>query len=191
MKKLFLLLLPLILLAGCATQAEKQALAKDHYTAQESFVKTASDARKPIFELEGVNGQAIELKNVKALRVWGGNDQAQTAFQAAPVQKSEVVEALGIVKDTALGLAPFALGRAVVGGMVNMGNSIERAGVAGHGAVTTTTNNANQANTTTTLGNNSVNGSGSVSFPATTSTTTTTTTSSNNPLTQTCATGPC
>lgn len=182
----------LLLTAGCATQADRQALAEMHYKAQDDFVKTASALRKPIFEMRGKEGETIELKGVQSLTVWGGENSAQATFQAAPVQKSEVVEALGVVKDTALGLAPYALGVSAIRGFESMGGSIERAGISGHGAVTTTTtNNANQANTTTTstLGNQSVMGSGSVSIPATTTSTTTSTTSSNNPLT--CTTGPC
>ncbi len=205
-------LIATLLLSGCATQAEKQAAADHHYEAQKEFVTASAAAQRPIFELEGVDGQTINLSGVRALRVFGPNNQ-QAQFQAAPVEPSPWIESLKIAKELTLGIAPIYLGGKVLGTMNKMSDNI----ASGRGPVTTTTattttntsttSNANQQNTTTTsnanqqntttqtLGSNSVLGSGTSSNPVTTSTntsssntTTTNTTSTNNTPTTTTST---
>ena len=169
----------LLFLAGCATVEEKQAAANAHYQAQAAHVA----AQKPIFELEGYEGETIRLGGVKALRVFASGGQ-QSQFTPAPVQRSELVEGLQLIKETALGLAPFALGAKVIGGITRISES-------GHGAVTTTStvNTSNSSTTTTqTTGSNSVIGSGSASVPNTATTTTSTTTAAPH---GTCTTGTC
>ena len=180
----FLIFLSLVfILTGCATTAEKQKTANDYYTAQKDFAASQAAGKKPIFEMKGIEGQSIELKGVQSLTVWGGGEGQQATLQAAPVQRSEFVEGLGMVKDTILGIMPYALGAKVITGIAKISAD-------GRGATTTTTttnanqsnqaNQANQANTsnanqstTNTTGSNSVIGSGSSSTPTTTTSTTT------------------
>lgn len=170
MKQLSLLLFSvamLVMLTGCATTADKTAAANAHYTAQEAFTK----AQKPIFEMEGIEGEQIRLSGVKALRVYASG--GAQGFQAAPVEANPFVESLKVAKDLAIGLAPYGLGAVVVKGFRDVAAT-------GRGATTTTTttNSANQANvstTTSTTGANSVIGSGSASVPSTATTTSTTT----------------
>ena len=187
-----------LLVSACATQAEKNAAADTYYKAQQSFVATQATAKKPIFELRGVEGQTIELKGVQSLVVWGGGGEQQAKLEPAPVQRSEAVEGLSLIKETVLGLGPYWLGAKVINGITKISND-------GHGPVTntttsTTTSNANQANsstvsnanqantTTSSAGSNSVIGSGSASTPSTSTTSTSTTTNSQH---GSCTTGSC
>lgn len=56
-----------------------------------AYIK-AKTAQRPIFEMEGVAGQTIELKGVKSLKVYASNDTADIAMPTAP--KSAIVEVM-------------------------------------------------------------------------------------------------
>lgn len=184
-----------LLLAGCATQAEKQAAATAHYTAQASFVTTTANAQKPACEFEGINGKEISLSGIKSFKCWGGNTNT-AQFQAAPVEPNAMVQTLQIAKELTLGIAPIYLGAKVLTTMGKISSDV----AAGRGPVTTTNtttttsnanvsnanqaNQANSANVTSTTGNNSVIGSGSSSTP-TTSTVSNTTSTDSHPVTTT------
>lgn len=179
--KSLIVLFAIALLTGCATHAERQSAAEGFYTAQTTYAKAQADGQKPIWQVKGVEGREITFGGISEITVWGGGNQQQATLQAAPVQRSEFAESLGVVRDTVLGVLPYALGGAVIRGVTDMGRSIERAGTAGYGhiqapgAITTTTSNANQANVSTsnanqantsyTAGNGGVAGSGTVSAP--------------------------
>ena len=56
-----------------------------------AYIK-AKTAQRPIFEMEGVAGQTIELKGVKSIKVYASNDAADLAAPTAP--KSAIVEVM-------------------------------------------------------------------------------------------------
>ena len=56
-----------------------------------AYIK-AKTAQRPIFEMEGVAGQTIELKGVKSLKVYASSDTADLAMPTAP--KSAIVEVM-------------------------------------------------------------------------------------------------
>ena len=56
-----------------------------------AYIK-AKTAQRPIFEMEGVAGQTIELRGVKSLKVYASNDAADIAMPTAP--KSAIVEVM-------------------------------------------------------------------------------------------------
>ena len=163
MKTLLLFLITVVALAGCATHAEKQSAADSYYDKQANFVKAQADAQKPIWQVKGVTGKEITFGGISEITVWGSGGNQQQPLQVAPIPRGEFVEALGMVKDTVLGLAPYALGAKVISGMTTMGNQTMQAGVAGHGAststvtTTTSTSNANQSNRSTVSNANQAN----------------------------------
>lgn len=132
MKKL-LLILTILTLAGCSTAAEKQSATTAFYAAQSAHETAQAVAVKPVFEMKGIAGQSIELKGVQSLTVWGGNNASQqAAFQAAPVQQSEFSAGLREVRETVLGVMPYALGAAAIRGVSSLGDNIQRGSTAGY-----------------------------------------------------------
>lgn len=146
-----LLIVVALLLAGCTTQAERQAAANGHYSAQTKFVAATVEANQPLFELEAKDGEEIRMGGVKRLVV-RANQPAPT-FQAAPVQRSDAVEVLtlglGVIERTFTGVAPYAAGVEVLRALAGKGND--------NSVHTTTTSSTS---TSSTVGNNSGTNSG-------------------------------
>lgn len=137
--KPIILLLAILALAGCATQIEKQAATDAFYTGQarhDTAVATAAANVKPVCELEGIPGQSINISGVSAFRCYasGGNNQ-QAAFQAAPAQQSEFAAGLHEVRETVLGVMPYALGAAAIRGVTRLGDNIQNGSTAGYAHV--------------------------------------------------------
>lgn len=150
-------LLAALALTACATAQDRREAAAASDKAQKEFILAQDASQKPILEIEVSEGKEMILSGIKTFRVYA--PQPKQAWVPAQVPRSDFVEGLAIGKDLALGFVPLGMTHAVVGGVVNLGNSIERAGTKGYefvqapGAVTTATNT--MTGSTGTLGSGS------------------------------------
>lgn len=156
--KTLLVALTILLLAGCSSAQQRRDAAADSNKAQKEFIAAQDAAQKPILEMEGIDGQPMSLSGVKALRVYA--PQPKQAWVPAQVQRSDLVEALSIGKDLALGFIPLGMTRAVVGGVTQLGNNIERAGTKGYDFVQAPPVSGAVDNSVHTVGDNSGANSG-------------------------------
>ncbi len=135
-------------IAGCATQAEKMAAASTANTAstdnQIKFYNAQAALRQPLLRIKGIPGQTISMSGVESLEVWAPEKQAE--YKEAPLQRSDFIEGLAIVKDGTVEIAkvaaPVVLGVKAINGVERMSDNI----ASGRGPVTTTTTTTSNAN---------------------------------------------
>lgn len=147
--------LSMILLTGCAS-TKPDANYAAYLAAQQAT--EASKAQRPLFILEGIEGQQIELKGIKKLAVY--MPDTGTSSVAAPPQPARPWYA-EVIATVVNGAVAYKTGQTMWNTVGALGSSIERAGTHGYqfvqapGAVTTTTTtNTSTVTTNTTNSNN-------------------------------------
>lgn len=152
--KIFFVLLFALVLSACATKPDPNYAA---YLAAHQATE-ASKAQRPLFVLEGMDGQEIQLKGVKRLAVFMP-DTAGSSGVALPPQPARPWYA-EVARDVIGGYVGYKGGQVMWNAVGGLGNAIERAGTHGYqfvqapGAVTTTTTTNTSTNTTTTTNSN-------------------------------------
>lgn len=156
--KIMLTIALALILTGCASTKPDPNYAA--YLAAHQATEAAKSQR-PLFVLEGIDGQQIELKGIKKIAVYMP-DTSGNGGVALPPQPVRPWYA-EIARDLIGGAVAYKTGQVMWTTVGALGSSIERAGTHGYqfvqapGAVTNTTTTTTTTNTATTNTTNSNN----------------------------------
>ncbi len=158
-QKIVLTLGMIILMLGTGCASTKRDANYAAYLAAQQATE-ASKAQRPLFILEGIEGQQIELKGIKKLAVYMPDTGTSNVALPPQAPRPWYAEVIGTVIN---GAVAYKTGQAMWNTVGALGSSIERAGTHGYqfvqapGAVTNTATTTTTTNTSTVTTSNSNN----------------------------------